>query len=118
MVAIVVVVWESSDVERAMTLFGETTHQILKLNYNQHMKIFPWVVIDKSNMKVVKHFSSVEDVIPLLFKKSGDLKDLNNFIVIKDESAVISFGCLSLFCCNTFLEKYGKIRYYLQTYEY
>ena len=49
------------------------------------MKTYKYIIINKDNMKVLQHYSNVEDVIRYIVYGS-----IRNFILIKDEITIIN----------------------------
>lgn len=54
------------------------------------MKIYPFIVINKSNMRTLEHYKDSRSVADLMYDtKTGGVKDFNNYIFIKNEVVII-----------------------------
>ena len=49
------------------------------------MKTYPFIVINKNNMKTLKNFKKIEDVVD--YVSDGKIQD---FIIIKNESSIVN----------------------------
>lgn len=54
------------------------------------MKVYPFIVINKSNMRTLEHYKDSRSVANLMYDpKTGGVKDFNNYIFIKNEAVII-----------------------------
>lgn len=78
------------------------------------MRTHRWIVIDKTNMAKINHSKNLEDILPLFFKKSGETRNLGDFIIVKDEDHVVSFKDFDY--SLPYLQAIGKIRNHLDIF--
>ncbi len=58
------------------------------------MKIYPIIVINKSDMRKVEHFKNADLAALSLARMDGKVFNKQNWIVIKDETTVVDFSKL------------------------
>jgi hypothetical protein len=78
------------------------------------MRTHRWIVIDKTNMTKINHSKNKEDILSLFFKKSGETRNLGDFIIIRDEEHVVSFKDFDY--SLPYLQAIGKIRAHLDIF--
>ena len=53
-------------------------------------KTYPWILIDKTNMKSLNHrFRNTESVAFAMMKNGLQYRDFSEFVIIKDEKTVV-----------------------------
>lgn len=59
------------------------------------MKIYPYIIIDKSNMKVLEHRATAERAADIMYLSQNSIPD--RFIVVKNEKEMIDLSQLKHF---------------------
>jgi hypothetical protein len=58
------------------------------------MKRYPFILIDKADMKTLHHFDKIDDVVNAMTNKNGVIKD-DKWIVIKNEVTIVDLSPLT-----------------------
>jgi hypothetical protein len=90
------------------------TEEILEANLdkvkseNRSMKTYPYILINKSKMNELNHFSASEDLVTHLI---GRAKNWKNWIIIKNEKIIIDLSHFES-STNTFDLFYTEMKNY------